>query len=317
MSRILNYGSVNIDEFFSVPHICQPGETLSSTEYIVRAGGKGANQSIACAKAGARVYHAGKFGHDAAWVRDYMQKNGIDVTFAELKENERNGRAFIQVSADTGDNCIVLYPGTNATYTAGEAEKVIDHFGPQDWIVMQNEISEGGEIMKRAANRGLSILFNPAPMTKGILEVFPFENISILVVNEHEARSLYEELGGKEKVAGLNLAERLLSEFKVMQGVIITLGGEGVVAKFRKDNEEKDFKVAGCKVDVKDTTGAGDTFVGFFLAAFIRYEKEAYFDRVQMALKEANVASSLAVQKEGSMASVPTLKEVLECMESQ
>lgn len=182
------------------------------------------------------------------------------VTITKI-HNQRNGRAFIQVSADTGDNCIVLYPGTNATYTAGEAEKVIDHFGPQDWIVMQNEISEGGEIMKRAASRGLSILFNPAPMTKGILEVFPFENISILVVNEHEARSLYEELGGKEKVAGLNLAERLLSEFKAMQGVIITLGGEGVVAKFRKDNEEKDFKVAGCKVDVKDTTGAGDTFV--------------------------------------------------------
>ncbi|KAG1451829.1 hypothetical protein G6F46_009985 [Rhizopus delemar] len=308
--KILNYGSVNIDEFFFVPHICQSGETLSSTEYVVRAGGKGANQSIAFAKAGGRVYHAGNFGHDAVWIKDYMQENGVDMAYANIKKDERNGRAFIQVSADTGDNCIVLYPGTNSTYTAQEAERVLEHFGPNDWIVQQNEISQGGEIMNLAVKKGLSVLFNPAPLTKGILDVFPFDKVTILVVNEHEARSLYEEFGGKEQIAGLDLAESLLTKFDAMQGVIITLGGEGVIARFRKEKEIKDFKIQGRKVQVKDTTAAGDTFVGFFLAAFIRFENEDYFERVKKALEEANYASSLAVQKEGSMDSVPTLEEV-------
>lgn len=155
----------------------------------------------------------------------------------------------------------MLYPGTNSTYTAQEAERVLEHFGPNDWIVQQNEISQGGEIMNLAVKKGLSVLFNPAPLTKGILDVFPFDKVTILVVNEHEARSLYEELGGKKQIAGLDLAESLLTKFDAMQGVIITLGGEGVIARFRKEKEIKDFKIQGRKVQVKDTTAAGDTFV--------------------------------------------------------
>ncbi|CAO3620895.1 unnamed protein product [Mucor hiemalis] len=316
VGKILNYGSVNVDEFFSVPHICLSGETLSSTEYFVRAGGKGANQSIAFAKAGGHVFHAGNFGHDAVWIKDYMAENGIDMKYARVKENERNGRAFIQVSGETGDNCIVLYPGTNGTYTAEEASEVLESFGTGDWIVQQNEISHGGDIMRLAVEKGLSVCFNPAPLTKGILKEFPFDKVTILVVNEHEAKSLYEELGGEKSVVGLDLAAELLGNFDSMRGIVITLGGEGVVAKFRADGKIKDFKVASRKVAVKDTTGAGDTFVGYFLASFIRAEKEEYFKRVELALHEANFASSIAVQREGSMVSVPTLKEVHDCMNS-
>lgn len=208
-----------------------------------------------------------------------MSENGVDMTYANIKEDEvnkkdlevntwkltqyvqRNGRAFIQVSGETGDNCIVLYPGTNATNTVEEASKVLESFSPGDWIVQQNEISNGGEIMKLALEKGLSVLFNPAPLTKGILKEFPFDKVTILVVNELEAKSLYEEFGGEKKVIGLDLAEELLKEFSSMQGIIITLGGEGVVAKFKKGDQIKDFKVPSRKVDVKDTTGAGDTFV--------------------------------------------------------
>ncbi|KAL7318438.1 hypothetical protein PS15m_001683 [Mucor circinelloides] len=318
MSKILNYGSVNVDESFIVPHICLSGETLSSTDYVVRAGGKGANQSIAFAKAGGRVYHSGNFGYDAVWIKDFMSENGVDMTYSRVKENERNGRAFIQVSKETGDNCIVLYPGTNGTYTVEEAATVLESFGPGDWIVQQNEISHGGEIMKLAAEKGLNVFFNPAPLTKGILQEFPFDKVTILVVNEHEAQALYEELGGSKKdVIGLDLATELLHNFDKMEGIVITLGGAGVVARFRQGHQTQDFKVPSRKVNVKDTTGAGDTFVGYFLAAFIRAEKEDYFHRVEVALQEANFASSIAVQREGSMASVPCIKEVHEAMRDQ
>ncbi|KAI8139059.1 Ribokinase-like protein [Fennellomyces sp. T-0311] len=217
------------------------GETLSATSFAARPGGKGANQSVAIAKGGGAVYHAGVLGNDAHW---------------------GNGRAFIQVSAETGDNCIVLYPGTNDKYTAADAAKVLESFGPDDWIVQQNEISAGGEIMNLAADKGLSVLFNPAPMTPGIIDVFPFDKVSILIVNEHEAEFLYEQIGGKSKAKGLDLAAELLSKFPRMEGVVVTLGGDGVVAKFRQEADRiRDFIVPCRKVDVKDTTGAGDTFV--------------------------------------------------------
>lgn len=155
----------------------------------------------------------------------------------------------------------MLYPGTNGNYTVEEAEKVLESFGPGDWIVQQNEISHGGEIMCLAAEKGLNVCFNPAPLTKGILKEFPFDKVTILVVNEHEAKALYEEFGGEKDVVGLDLAEELLKNFDSMQGIIITLGGEGMVAKFRQNEKTRDYKVASRKVDVKDTTAAGDTFV--------------------------------------------------------
>lgn len=116
--------------------------------------------------------------------------------------------------------------------------------------------------MKLAAEKGLNVFFNPAPLTKGILQEFPFDKVTILVVNEHEAQALYEELGGSKKdVIGLDLATELLHKFDKMQGIVITLGGAGVVARFRQGDQTKDFKVPSRKVNVKDTTGAGDTFV--------------------------------------------------------
>ncbi|KAI8370549.1 Ribokinase-like protein [Radiomyces spectabilis] len=292
MGKILNYGSINIDEFFAVPHICRSGETMSSTDYFVRAGGKGANQSVALAKAHGNVYHAGKVGKDAVW---------------------NNGRAFIQLSAETNDNCIVLFPGTNGTYTVEQAAKVLESFGPGDWIVQQNEISHGGEIMQLAIEKGLSVFFNPAPLTKGILNQFPFDKVAILVVNETEGDDLYNELGGQKKVTGLDLATELLNHFSGMKGIILTLGGQGLVAKFRHDGAERDFHVPSRKVAVKDTTGAGDTFVGYFLSSFVREEKNMdYFARVQYALEEATFAASIAVSRPGAMISVPTLEEVRE-----
>lgn len=156
-----------------------------------------------------------------------------------------------------------MYPGTNGTYTANDAAKVFEHFGPGDWIVQQNEISQGGEIMQLAAEKGLQVLFNPAPLTPGIVDAFPFDKVTILVVNEHEAADLNKEIGGPENAQGLNLAGELLNKFPKMQGVVVTLGGDGVVAKFRQEQNGRvrDFIVPGRKANVKDTTGAGDTFV--------------------------------------------------------
>ncbi|KAI9299642.1 Ribokinase-like protein [Cunninghamella echinulata] len=248
-----------------------------------------------------------------------MKDYGVDMSFTEIAQDERNGRALIQVSKETGDNCIVLFPGTNGTYVGEDAKKVIDQFQPGDWIIQQNEISNGGDIMRLAAEKGLSIIFNPAPLTKGILNDFPFDKINILIVNEHEAEDLYHELSSscgdqnrnnQEKLHGLELASALFQHFQHMEGLVVTLGGDGVVAKFRSNGIIRDFTVPSIKVNVKDTTAAGDTFVGYFLATFIKNEKEDYFTRAQQALEQANFAASISVQRDGSMVSVPDLEEV-------
>ncbi|KAI9316763.1 Ribokinase-like protein [Dichotomocladium elegans] len=314
VGKILNYGSVNLDQTFPVPHIVQPGETLSATGFFERAGGKGANQSAALARAKAHVYHAGLIGYDAAWVKNYMEERGVDMTYTKISENVGNGRAFIQVCSETGENCIVLFPGTNAKYVPEDAAEVLKDFGKGDWVVLQNEISHGGDIMRLAADKGLSVLFNPAPMTPNIIKEFPFDKVSILIVNETEAKSLYEQITDeKVEAEELELVGKVMAKFPTMQGMVLTLGGKGVVAKFRDGKvKDRDFIVPAQKVKVKDTTGAGDTFVGFFLAAFVRAQNEDYFTRVQHALEEANIASSIAVQREGSMDSVPLLNEVQE-----
>ncbi|KAI8985946.1 Ribokinase-like protein [Pilobolus umbonatus] len=214
--------------------------TLSSDDYVIRAGGKGANQSIALAQAGANIYHAGNLGQDGLW---------------------NNGRAFIQVSGETGDNCIVLYPGTNHTNKLDDVKKVLSSFGKEDWIIQQNEINDGGEIMRLAVERGLSVLFNPAPVSKDLINHFPFKDINILVVNEHEAISLYEELNKDAHTDVMDIATVLMDHSNALEGVIITLGKEGVVARFKRDNEIRNYRIASRKVIVKDTTGAGDTFV--------------------------------------------------------
>ncbi|CAO3696090.1 unnamed protein product [Umbelopsis ramanniana] len=313
MSKVLNFGSIDIDETFEVPHLCQKGETLSSVGYTVRGGGKGSNQSAALGRAGAKVYHAGIVGKDAVWVKELIRDQGVDVSFIKVDEQEVNGRALIQVSQENGDNCIVLYPGTNAKYTAEYAKQVLENFGPGDWILQQNEISQGGAIMDVAADKGLSVIFNPAPMTSSVLREFPLDKVDILQVNETEATIMYQAVTGKtDEPVPEELIELLMNSYPKLQGIVLTLGGDGVLAFFRQNGKTQKYRIPVAKANVKDTTAAGDTFVGFFLAAFLRDPQEDFFKRVEASLNEANVAAAISVESPGSMSSVPTLNEVRE-----
>ncbi|KAG2179522.1 hypothetical protein INT44_006369 [Umbelopsis vinacea] len=313
MAKVLNFGSINIDETFEVPHLCLKGETLSSVGYTIRGGGKGSNQSAALGRAGAKVYHAGIVGKDAVWVKDLIHDQGVDVSFIKVDEQEANGRALIQVSQENGDNCIVLYPGTNAKYTAEYAQQVLENFGPGDWILQQNEISQGGAIMNVAADKGLSVIFNPAPMTSSVLSEFPLDKVDILQVNETEATIMYQAVTGRtDEPVPEELVELLMKSYPKLQGIVMTLGGDGVLAFFRHNGQTQKYRIPVAKAIVKDTTAAGDTFVGFFLAAFLRDTQQEFFKRVESSLNEANVAAAISVERPGSMSSVPTLNEVLE-----
>ncbi|KAG9061654.1 hypothetical protein KI688_007235 [Linnemannia hyalina] len=325
-AKVLVYGSINIDDFYVVPHIVRSGETISSTSYTVSAGGKGANQSVALGRAGANVFHAGKIGKDGEWVRKIMEDAGVDTTYIQVAEKEATGRAIIQLSEESHDNSIVLFPGTNHTVVIEEARQVLSNFGKGDWIVIQNEISSGGEIMRAAKERGMTICFNPSPMTPDLPKQYPLHLVDYLLINEIEAQGLYSYLTSPKSDADsvtssshITASESfpvLEKAYEKISGIIITLGGDGLVARFRineEDEKMKEFRMGIVKGNVVNTTGAGDTFSGYFVANLVRNQelnKRFNPEQLQAALLEASHAASLAVGKEGAMDSIPIKNNV-------
>ncbi|KAF9316384.1 hypothetical protein BG003_002020 [Podila horticola] len=328
--KVLVYGSINIDDFYVVPHIVRSGETISSSSYTVSAGGKGANQSVALGRAGANVYHAGKIGKDGEWVRKIMQDSGVDTSYIKISEKEATGRAIIQLSQESHDNSIVLFPGTNHTVTLEEARHVLSHFGEGDWLVMQNEISSGGEIMRAAKERGLTICFNPSPFTNELPKEYPLHLVDYLLINEIEAQGLYsylttpksdsDSVSSSSHITASESFPVLEKAYGEISGIIITLGGDGLVARFRINEEDvqmKEFRMGIVKGHVVNTTGAGDTFAGYFVANLVRNQQlNQRFspEQLRAALEEASHAASLAVSKEGAMDSIPVKGDVDEAV---
>ena len=287
---ILNFGSVNIDHVYSVDHFVQPGETLGSTGYRRFPGGKGANQSIALAHAGAEVLHAGCIGADGTWLRELLAGHGVDVTWLQTVETP-TGHAIIQVTPD-GENSIVLYGGANQSVSPADAEAVLADFGPADWLLLQNEISSVPEIMSLASERGLQIALNPAPMDD-VVKSYPLKAVSMLIVNEIEGYALTAE---KQPSAILDtMQERFAGA-----ATVLTLGKQG--AMYAAGSER--IHVPAESVAAVDTTAAGDTFIGYFLA------RMADSADVESALRLACRAATICVTRPGAADSIPRLAEV-------
>ena len=198
--KILNFGSVNIDITYRVPHFVRPGETLSARSVTRNAGGKGFNQSVALARAGCEVCHAGHIGEDGAFLLDLCAKYGIrtdDLTMVSVP----TGNAVIQVD-DDGANCIMLYGGANQAMDIGFVGQVLSHFEKGDMIVLQNEINCMNEIMQMAHDAGLMIAINPAPMNDAVSKE-ALKLADWIILNETEA----EELTETEEVFTEELAE--------------------------------------------------------------------------------------------------------------
>lgn len=290
--RLLNFGSINIDYVYRVPHIVRPGETLASTGMQVFAGGKGANQSVALAKAGAPTYHAGRIGADGEWLLEKLGGYGVDTSHIEIDPANRTGNAIIQVD-DGGENAIVLFPGANCAIPREQVDATLDRFGERDWLLLQNEINDIPYLITAARARGMSVAFNPAPMTPAVRD-YPLDQVNLLVVNETEARDL----------TGLRRAEDdpvdALRRITAGREFIITWGERGATF-VRGDLQEH---VPAAKVQAVDTTAAGDTFIGYFLAA------RAEGQPVRACLELACAAAGICVTRHGAMDAIPLRSEV-------
>lgn len=288
--QVLCFGSLNVDHVYAVSHFVQAGETLSSTTLHSGCGGKGLNQTIALARAGVPVRHAGLVGAEDTLLRPLLCENGVDTTFVRTAAVP-SGHAIIQVDAE-GQNCILLYSGANHALTSEFIREVLDTLEPGDILLLQNEVNRVDELIREGAARGLRIAFNPAPITPELAQV-PMELVEWLFVNETEGAALSGETESARVMAALRQKYPRTT-------VVLTLGGDGVLA----ENAQESVQQPALSVPVVDTTAAGDTFVGYFLAA-VRAGAD-----LTAALQIATTASALTVSRAGAAGSIPRMGEV-------
>ncbi|MDR2476602.1 MAG: ribokinase [Treponema sp.] len=291
--KILVFGSLNIDLIFSVDHIAAPGETIGSESLVKSAGGKGANQAAALAKAGMPVYMAGKIGADGQFLLTLLQSYGVN-TERVVQYEGASGQAIIQLDRNK-QNAIVLYSGGNGAITLEEIRQTIAEFSAGDLVVLQNEISHVREIMECAKEKGMRVCLNPSPCNEKI-EKLPLDLADIFFVNEIEGAALAGLPPDTTPPAAL---DRLVRRFPRAE-IILTAGKDGAYYGFGETRAKGDI----IDLPVADTTGAGDTFTGYFIAA---REKNM---PVPQALTLACKASSIAVSRKGAMESIPLAGEV-------
>ena len=291
--KIINFGSLNIDRVYEMAHFVQPGETAKAASMKVFAGGKGLNQSVAAARAGAQVVHAGAVGPDGDFLLELLGQAGADLGCLEHVQ-EASGHAIIQVDAN-GQNAIIVYSGDNGCLTEAYIDRVLDTAQQEDLILLQNEVSNVAYIIQSAARRGLRVVWNPSPMPENLRE-HPLDQVYLFMVNELEAA----QLAGKSECAD---PEKLLDELCALypkSNVVMTLGSKGVMCRVAGES----CRHKAYRVQAVDTTGAGDTFCGYFLAGLCQQRPLAE------CLARASAASAIAVSRPGAAPAIPVAAEV-------
>ena len=215
--KILNYGSMNIDNVYSVEHMARPGETILATGRGVFCGGKGLNQSIAIAKAGGQVCHAGIVGEDGGMLLDALHAAKVDTACVRRAAGP-SSHTVIQVDVG-GQNSIIVFGGENMRPTEADIDHMLEGFGPGDAVIMQNELYNSPLMMRKAADKGLCVIFNPSPVNAALAD-YPLESVSWFLLNEIEGAALTGQTDPQAILAGMK-------EKYPKASVVLTLGADG------------------------------------------------------------------------------------------
>jgi ribokinase len=290
------FGSINYDLIGSVQRLPKPGETVPGSDFATAAGGKGANQALAAARAGAPVRIVGAVGRDgfAEPALALLRSGGVDLSRVREVDGP-TGVALILVD-QAGENVIAVIPGANGT--VGEADAAALDFESGDILLLQLEVPIAAieAVARRARQAGARVLLNFAPFRAEALGLLA--HVTHLIVNEHECALIASALGYEQgEPTGLE-ADLLAERFGLT--VIETLGSNGAVAAGRNS----DACVQALRVDVVDTVGAGDTFCGYLAAGL------AEGKIIGEAMRLASAAGSLACTKPGAQPSIPIRAEV-------
>lgn len=288
--KIYNFGSLNVDRVYGVEDFVRAGETILAKSLSFFPGGKGLNQTIALARAGANVYHVGCIGRDGGILKDTLVENQVPLTYVKELDAD-GGHTALQVS-ESGQNAIIVYSGTNHMLTENFVDEVMQMIEPGDYVLMQNEINLVPYIIRKAKEAGAQVALNPSPITKELMS-YPLEMVDLFIVNEIEG----------EAVTGEKEPQKILAAFREKYPhakIVLTLGSEGSCYQ-----DETTFAMQEIyKNTVVDTTGAGDTYCGYLLTCLMEDVP------VKEALHMATAASSIAVSRQGAAPSIPKREEV-------
>lgn len=289
--KILNFGSLNIDKVYEVEDFVKPGETISSKDMQIFAGGKGLNQSIAVANAGSNIYHAGMIGKEGLFLKDILDEKNVDTSLLKVIESE-TGHAIIQVNKE-GQNCILLFSGANHKIDENYVNLVLDKFEAGDIIILQNEISCLEYIIDQAFKKQMRIALNPSPIDESLAKL-DLNKVEWIILNEIEGSII----SGRENHD--EIVSELLKRFSNLK-IVLTLGEKGSIYR----DGEKSYSQNIYKTNVVDTTAAGDTFMGYFISSISKNRS------IEDALEIASMAASISVSKKGAANSIPYEQEVL------
>lgn len=289
--KILNIGSMNLDYVYQVDHITQPGETQAASHLTRFLGGKGMNQSVALALAGAEVYHGGMIGPDGQAFLEVCETYGIHSQFIR-SVSQPTGHTIIQINAK-GQNSILLYGGANQMLSQDYVDEVLSHFGAGDLLVLQNEGNLLPYLVEQGYQRGLTIALNPSPFHENLQEV-DWHKLHILLLNEVEGG----QLTGLDQPS--EMLDALVGRFPEAQ-IVLTLGREG--ARYAHGSQR--LTQPAFPVEAVDTTAAGDTFTGYFLAGLAQNLP------LPQVLRQSAMAAALAVTRPGAVPSIPRREDVL------
>lgn len=307
MKKIVVIGSSNVDITMHVATFPQPGETINASAVTSAAGGKGANQAVAAAKSGAQTYFIGRVGDDGAgkFMLTNLKNYGVLTDCLHVTEHANTGHAYIAL-AENGQNDIIIDHGANYQVSIADVKAAEGFISQADCIIAQFETPLKATIaaFKLAKQHGLVTILNPAPAIRQI----PADLLAVtdaITPNETESAAI-TGLEIKNE-ADLKANAQKLHALGV-KNVIITYGDKGAYLSSPALEE----LVPAFKVKAVDTTGAGDTFIGY-LAGNLKKD----FSNLKQAAIIASRASSLAVQHLGAQPSIPAAKEVMKLMETK
>ena len=288
--NVLNFGSLNIDYVYGVSHIVKPGETIKALSRSILAGGKGLNQSIAMARAGVDVFHAGCVGKERTLLLRTLQEENIITEFI-LILNTDSGHTIIQVE-DGGQNCIIVNGGANQRIPKSHIDIVMRRFSKNDILLLQNEINNLTYIMEKAYMAGMQIIFNPSPYIDEIKKL-PLYTVSYFVVNENEGLKLFDATCIEDIIPQA-------SQQYPGSRVLLTMGEKG--AMYYENGAI--IRQSAYKVQSVDSVAAGDTFLGYFVHGLTR---DLPIDKT---LDNAAKAAAITVTRHGAAMSIPKMEEL-------
>ena len=288
--KIYNLGSLNIDYVYAVDHFVSAGETLASCGMQIFPGGKGLNQSIALARAGAQVIHGAVVGSDGGFLLETLAESGVDTSRIQSVDGSC-GHAIIQVDPN-GQNSILLFAGTNHLIDRSYIDTFLADACEGDILVLQNEVNGLDMIFAAAHEKKMHIAFNPSPFREALKEL-PLSYVKWWFCNEIEGEALF---GSSDP---MHIVETFAVQYPG-SNLILTLGSNGSV--FSDGNKVVRQPIFPTKAI--DTTAAGDTFTGYFLASVTSGRT------VEQALEVASKASSITVSRKGASESIPYAREL-------